>query len=390
MNKLEISIISEFDQTKWLDFIERVLMYKSLPIVNMKSTANEFLIYANNELIRYREFDTLKLFQTSLLVYYFNLNSDPVNNENIYNLHFVFSAIKPKIELMERLELQLTSENLKNQYYQSVSLHSSLLALLIDLEIINKDRIQHHLNQCNYSNYDLSFARVSLRFFIKNGFIKEYFRHFFRISEIHEEKRISEMLGKSILELRDYLGSFFEIYFWVIKEWPKHEQKATFFKDILKFINKYMHYENNQFRFDPYAKLIKCYIIKDFYLIPPKLIVDILEELFEFNLQMDLLSILKIYIQENILKFDPTRSILFVDYFDGLHFFHIYPTENKEETYADFKLPMSELLVQKININYYNLLDSFIDLDYDELAQKERTVTVVKNEDKPIFQQLVE
>jgi hypothetical protein len=198
------------------------------------------------------------------------------------------------------------------------------------------------------------------------------------------------MLGKSILELRDYLGSFFEIYFWIINEWPKHGQNAAFFNDILKYINNYLNYGNNYFKFDPYAQLIKCHIVKDLYLIPPKLITDILDEIFGFNLNMDLLSILKIYIRENIVKFDPMRSNLFVDYFNGLHYFHICPIENKEETYADFKLQISELLVQKISKDYYDLLDSFLDLDYDELAQIERSVIVVKNEDKPIFQKLVE
>jgi len=155
MRKNEISFLRELNQAQWIEFIERVLMYKSLPIINPKNTANEYLIFLNNELVHNKEIDIVALFHKSLMQYYFNLFPDNINSESIYNLHYVFSAIKPKISLVERLELQLTSNSLKKQFYEGISLHSSLLALLIDLEIVNKDRIRHYLNQCEYSDYDL-------------------------------------------------------------------------------------------------------------------------------------------------------------------------------------------------------------------------------------------
>jgi len=96
MRKNEISFLRELNQAQWIEFIERVLMYKSLPIINPKNTANEYLIFLNNELVHNKEIDIVALFHKSLMQYYFNLFPDNINSESIYNLHYVFSAIKPK------------------------------------------------------------------------------------------------------------------------------------------------------------------------------------------------------------------------------------------------------------------------------------------------------
>ncbi|GEM_PF-5355789 len=387
MNSKEISYLKELNQVQWLDLIERSLMYKSLPIANVKNTASEFLISINNELLQNKELDTTLKFQRYLLEYYFNLRSESIDNEKIYNLHYIFSAIKPKIDIVERLELQFTREVLRKQYYDGISLHASLLALLIDLEIINKDRIRHYLNQCEYTNFELSFARVSLRFFIKNGFITEYFSHFKKIATLNNDKRLAELLGKSILELRDYLGSFSEIYRWIHSKWSEFVKDELLRTNILSYLDNYLHYENNQFLSDGYAKLLKCFIIKNKYLIPPKLIIDILEYLYNLEYEQHrkgLLLILKNYFLENIACFDGKREKLRIDSYDERLFVYCLEIKDSKIFEDSFKIKGDKLLNQVIKECYYKILTSFLPENiYEKLLSIVEKIIPLSIEEKP-------
>lgn len=393
MKSEEIKFLKSLKKTEWFDIIERVLNYKSVPhqLGSSKETSGEFLIYLNSQILLEKEIDVLSLFHNCLLEYYFNLAPNIANNESIYSLHFVFSSIKPKSDLVEKLEIQLTSEAFKNQFYDNISLHSSLLALLLDLEIVNKDRIRFYINQCDYSIQALSFLRVSLRFFIKNGFINEYFYHFHRIANIKNKERLPELLGKSLLELRDYLGSFYEIYWSIVTEWSEYSNNCNIYNDVLSYIDRFLNYENEQFCFDLFAKLLKCHIEKEKYLFPPYLINDILNSLdpMEDKTKLKWLSFLKKYFRINIECFDSKREKLFLDDFDEKFFYFIFPENIDLQTLeSNFRLSKDVLLKLEITKDKFNLLCSFRNIEYDELARKEKLSINVEYDNQPLYYKL--
>lgn len=281
-DKLLSYIDQQLQKHEWYDFIARVLKYRALPqgLSNKFETADQYLIYLNDLLSEHRP-DLMEEYYDRMLEYYFSLRIIPSNYQSISILHNVFSTAKPTSALTEKLQRYLTEERLLHHHYDRLDLHVSLLAVLNDLESINKEIIQVYLNQKVNSGaiLPISFYRVALRFFIKNSNSNNYFTFLEKVIPHGKSiRQLGEVIVRSLIEYSFILRSFLEIQKWVYERW---DELSEAYPDEMSFVEQrldaLLNYEDPAFRTDATAKLVKIFFNRD-SLIPAVVFKDILEQ----------------------------------------------------------------------------------------------------------------
>lgn len=360
INSEIISYLSSLKTNEWIKLIQDILLFNPLdpPLKNTFETQEMYLIHLNKVLENEKKLDLKATYHKHLLKYYFNLTNLEICEDQIASLHWVFSAIKPTIDKTSGLEKQFFSGKLINLYFGEQNLHVSLLALLNDLEFIDKDKLSAYLfsnkNPINVPAY----YRVALRFFIKNRIIKEYFKYLEKLIIEFSNPSVIEVLYLSLMELTTLEGSFISIYNWCYSRMDILSEQNQEPLDLLcTKINNFLNYNNDLFVADPYAKLIKAKLNAHKYALPAKFISD-LTKISDTREVTNLEEILNSFISQK-------SEVYFLEEIEGKDYVMLqHWCENVDVLQESYKLDRREVFGATLSFNWAKKLIKSINPHY--------------------------